>query len=154
MQGKFVSPSRLSPLPFLVGFGLQLAVLHAVACIGSTPASLAPTDAGSASGDATPSEGDAPLETCVGDGQPSVCGAPNTDSVLLRWTASVTPGVTYDAYRSPGCTGMYTRQASGITSTTWTDNAVTGGQTYCYVTTAVNGSGESVDSNSAQAMVP
>jgi hypothetical protein len=95
----------------------------------------------------------APL-TCGGGGQPSVCGAPSGHSVLLQWTASATAGVTYDAYRSPGCTGTYAMEATGITTTTWTDTAVTSGQKYCYVTTAVNPVGQSMDSNTAQAVIP
>ena len=75
-------------------------------------------------------------------------------SVALRWTASTTPNVTYDAYRSQGCTGNYVMQASGLTATTWEDSAVTSGDTYCYVTTAVSSSGQSVDSNAVQAVIP
>jgi hypothetical protein len=81
-------------------------------------------------------------------------GASRVHSVTLAWTASVTPGVTYDAYRSQGCTGTYTLLASGLTLTTWRDPAVTSGQTYCYVTTALNANGESLHSNSAQVVVP
>jgi hypothetical protein len=77
-----------------------------------------------------------------------------THSVVLAWDASGTPGVTYDAYRSDGCTGAYARQATGISLTTWTDTAVVSGRTYCYVTTAVNTNGESQYSNSAQATIP
>jgi hypothetical protein len=77
-----------------------------------------------------------------------------THEVRLDWTASTTPSVTYDTYRSTGCTGSYSLQASGIPGTSWTDNGVTSGQTYCYVTTAVDSSGQSVDSNSAKAVVP
>jgi len=40
-------------------------------------------------------------------------------------------------------------------STSYTDNSVQAGQTYYYVVTAVDGSGnESVDSNQAQAVIP
>ena len=81
-------------------------------------------------------------------------GSSGTHSVVLQWVASVTPGVTYDAYRSDGCSGSYMKQTSGITTTTWTDTVVTSGKTYCYVTTAVNASGESMDSNSAMATIP
>jgi hypothetical protein len=86
---------------------------------------------------------------------PSTCASPaGAHSVTLTWTASATPGVTYDAYRSQGCTGTYTKAASGMTTTTWTDTAVTSGQTYCYVTTAASASGESPHSNTVQAVIP
>jgi hypothetical protein len=77
-----------------------------------------------------------------------------THEVRLDWTASTTPSVTYDAYRSTGCTGTYSLRASGITGTSWTDTMVTSGETYCYVTTAVSSSGQSIDSNLAKAVVP
>ena len=81
-------------------------------------------------------------------------GGSSAHSVALRWTASTTPNVTYDAYRSDGCTGKYVMQASGLTATTWEDSGVTSGGTYCYVMTAVNSSGQSVDSNAAKAVLP
>jgi hypothetical protein len=77
-----------------------------------------------------------------------------THSVVLTWTASVTAGVTYRVHRSDGCTGTYAVHASGLVTTSFTDSSVTSGQKYCYVTTAVDADGESVDSNSAQAIVP
>jgi hypothetical protein len=90
----------------------------------------------------------------VGEGgSPSADSGSGQHSVTLTWNASVTLGVTYDAYRSQGCTGTYTRQASGVRLTTWRDTAVTSGQTYCYVMTAVNSDGESQYSNSIQARV-
>jgi hypothetical protein len=94
-------------------------------------------------------------DTCGGGGSPGVCGSGNgSHSVVLTWKPSPTAGVTYDAYRSVDCTDKYVKQASGIADTTWTDDAVTGKRTYCYVVTAVDSAGESKDSNSASATVP
>jgi fibronectin type 3 domain-containing protein len=79
--------------------------------------------------------------------------------VQLTWVASGTQGITsYNVYRavfSNNSCGTY----SGIGSTsgsitTFTDNNVTNGATYCYGTTAVDPSGESSYSNIAQAQVP
>lgn len=100
-----------------------------------------------------------PSEICGGSWRNSIystgtSSASSAHSVVLQWTASVTPNVTYDAYRSEGCTGTYAMQASGIEATTWMDSSVTSGKTYCYVTTAVNADGQSVDSKAAEAVVP
>jgi hypothetical protein len=81
-------------------------------------------------------------------------GGSASHGVRLAWKPSVTPGVTYATYRSDGCTGSYVKKASGLTDTNWTDTAVARGATYCYVTTAVDTKGESVNSNPAQAVIP
>ena len=79
-------------------------------------------------------------------------------SVALSWDASTTSGVVgYNVYRggvSGG--GPYSKINSALeASTAYTDNTVTAGQTYYYVTTAVDGSGnESGYSNQAQAVIP
>jgi hypothetical protein len=75
-------------------------------------------------------------------------------SATLSWTASVTPGVTYDVYRSVGCAGATTLEASGVASTSWIDMSVTTGQTYCYEVTAVNAAGQSGDSNTVEVVIP
>jgi hypothetical protein len=78
-------------------------------------------------------------------------------SVALSWDASTTSGVVgYNVYRGGVSGGPYSTINSALeASTAYTDNTVTAGQTYYYVTTAVNGSGnESGYSNQVQAVIP
>jgi fibronectin type 3 domain-containing protein len=74
-------------------------------------------------------------------------------SVILSWNSS--PGATtYNVYRGTASGGPYTRVASGLLSTTYTDVQVTQNQTLYYVTTAVSGSYESSYSNQVVAVIP
>jgi hypothetical protein len=78
-------------------------------------------------------------------------------SVDLNWDASTGNGVVgYNVYRGGAPGGPYSKINSALdASTVYTDNNVTSGQTYYYVTTAVDGSGnESGYSNQAQAVIP
>ena len=78
-------------------------------------------------------------------------------SVALSWEASTTSGVVgYNVYRDSVSGGPYSKINSALeASTAYTDNTVTAGQTYYYVTTAVDGSGnESGYSNQAPAVIP
>jgi Abnormal spindle-like microcephaly-assoc'd, ASPM-SPD-2-Hydin len=80
-------------------------------------------------------------------------------TVSLKWTASITTGITsYNVYRAVfggSACGSYTNIGSSPSSTTaYTDNVVADGTTYCYATTAVDPSGESAYSNITQAMIP
>ena len=78
-------------------------------------------------------------------------------SVNLSWTASNDPNVTgYNVYRGTTSGGPYAQINSGLNSgTTYTDSSVTGGQTFYYVTTAVDSSGqESAYSNETSAVIP
>ena len=79
-------------------------------------------------------------------------------SVALRWTASASaaanPSLTYNVYRSPGCSGTFTRlNSSAVTATSFTDAGVAPG-TYCYQVTAVLNGSESAPTNQAAAVVP
>jgi hypothetical protein len=94
------------------------------------------------SGDASHSEGGA------GDSG----GA--SHSVSLSWTASTTPGVTYNLFRGTISGGPYTQIQSGITSTSATDTTVVAGNTYYYVAESQDSNGESVNSNQVQAVTP
>jgi hypothetical protein len=83
-------------------------------------------------------------------------GAPQ-HTVDLSWNASTGPGVVgYNVYRGSVSGGPYSKMNSALeASTTYIDNTVSTGQTYYYVTTAVDGSGkESGYSNQAQAVIP
>lgn len=78
-------------------------------------------------------------------------------SVELHWDASAGTGVIgYNVYRGTVSGGPYSKINSAVApSTTYTDNNVTAGQTYYYVTTAVSANGsESGYSNQVQAVIP
>lgn len=94
-------------------------------------------------------------------------GSPKKKHLVgLQWDPPVPEsGVTvegYNIYRgiaspSSGCTGISFLQdgsTSGESSTSFTDNAVQGGQTYCYRVTAITNSDETSPSNIAQAVIP
>ena len=92
------------------------------------------------------------VESLTGTGTP-----PPQHSVNLSWTASNSQGVTgYNIYRSSTSGGPYTKINSVLNaSTLYTDTTVVDGQTYYYVTTAVNSSNEeSGYSNQTQAIIP
>jgi hypothetical protein len=77
-------------------------------------------------------------------------------SVGLNWTASVSTVSGYNVYRGTTNAGPYTKlNSSLITSLSYTDNTVSSGETYYYVSTSVNSSGvESGYSNQATAVIP
>jgi hypothetical protein len=75
---------------------------------------------------------------------------PGNQQVSLAWTAS-SGASSYSAHRSTVSGGPYTTVATGIAGTGHTDTGLTNGTTYHYVVTAVNGSGESPNSNQASA---
>jgi hypothetical protein len=79
-----------------------------------------------------------------------------THSATASWTASTSPVVGYNVYRSSTSGGPYTKlNASPTTSLTYTDATVASGQSYYYVTTAVDASGaESINSNEQKAVIP
>ncbi len=88
-------------------------------------------------------------------GAPCVVG--NSHSVTLTWNASTSANVAgYNVYRGTASGGPYTKlNSSLVPSLTYQDTTVQSGQTYYYVTTAVDGSGnESTYSNQAQAVIP
>jgi hypothetical protein len=82
---------------------------------------------------------------------------PVQHSVLLNWTASISPNIDgYNIYRSGKSGGPYSKLNPSLNSdTSYTDTTVANGSTYYYVTTAVNSnSQESAYSNQAQAVIP
>jgi HYDIN/CFA65/VesB family protein/ASPM-SPD-2-Hydin domain-containing protein/centrosomal CEP192-like protein len=90
-------------------------------------------------------------ETLAGSGTP----APQ-HSVDLSWSETGTGVVGYNVYRGAKSGGPYTRINTALdAATAYTDGLVTAGQTYYYVTTAVDGgSNESTYSNEVQAVIP
>ena len=81
---------------------------------------------------------------------------PTQHSVSLSWTDGDSGVVGYNIYRGSVSGGPYVQINSGLESTpAYTDNSVVAGQTYYYMTTAVDGSGvESAYSNEAEAVIP
>ena len=65
-------------------------------------------------------------------------------SVMLKWTASPSPGVTgYNVYRSTVSGSGYSKiTSSPVAGLNYTDATVVNGQTYYYVTTSVNAAGD------------
>jgi hypothetical protein len=70
--------------------------------------------------------------------------AASTYSVMLKWTASPSPGVSgYNVYRCTTTGTGYTKINSSVVSgLTYTDATVVNGVTYYYVTTSENASGD------------
>lgn len=79
-----------------------------------------------------------------------------TYSTALSWDASTSQVVGYYVYRGSQSGGPYSKLNSAPDpNTSYTDNSVQTGQTYYYVTTAVNNSGqESSYSNQVTAVIP
>lgn len=77
-------------------------------------------------------------------------------TVGLTWTRSTSDVTGYNVYRGPASTGPFTKINPSLNSNTaYTDSTVASGQTYYYVTTAVNSSNvESSPSTPAQAEIP
>jgi fibronectin type 3 domain-containing protein len=88
-----------------------------------------------------------------------------TPNVLLSWTASPTPNVSYNVYRctisATACVqsspANFTRIASALAALTYTDldPSLTAGQTYYYAVTAMDATNnESTFSQVASAIIP
>ena len=94
-----------------------------------------------------------PVLSLSGTGTP-----PPIHSVALSWTASTSSNIIgYNIYRGSTSAGPYAQINSSLNAnTTYTDNSVVDGQTYYYVTTAVNSNNqESAYSNPPQqAVIP
>jgi hypothetical protein len=79
-----------------------------------------------------------------------------THTVTLKWRPSGSQVVGYNVYRSMTPRANYVRiNSAPVQGTTFTDNTVTSGLTYYYVTRAVDALGhESINSNEAPAAIP
>lgn len=73
--------------------------------------------------------------------------------VNLTWNASPN-AASYNIYRGTTHGGPYLRVASGVTTSTYTDDEITHDQTLYYVTTSVSGAAESRYSNETVAAIP
>lgn len=70
--------------------------------------------------------------------------------IRLNWTTS-TGASSYNVKRSASSGGPYTVIATGVTTATYTNSGLASNTTYYYVVSAVNGAGESPNSNQASA---
>ena len=78
---------------------------------------------------------------------------PTSAQIVLAWNAAPT-ATSYNVYRGTSAGGEAgTAIATGLTSPTYTDQGLTAG-TYYYFVTAVNDAGESAHSNEAHALIP
>ena len=81
-----------------------------------------------------------------------------THSVVLTLTDTANPpGTLYTFYCAAGpCAAgsAFTKIANALNAKTYSDTTVTGGSTYCYYATAVNGNNESAPSPMVTANVP
>jgi hypothetical protein len=104
----------------------------------------------SATGSFTSNASNVAAESLTGTGT-----APPQHSVDLSWN-SVSTDVGFNVYRGSQSAGPYTKINSALdASTAYADNSVQAGQTYYYVTTAIDASGtESSYSSAVQALVP
>jgi hypothetical protein len=84
------------------------------------------------------------------------CTASNVHSTALAWSASTSSNVAgYNVYRGVKAGGPYVKlNSSLVVGISYSDGTVLAGQTYYYVTTAVDSTNESAYSNEAQAVVP
>lgn len=83
-------------------------------------------------------------------------GVAHQYSVVLTWTGSTSQVTGYNVYRSGASGGPFTKINSALDgNTTYTDATISTSQTYYYVTTAVDPSGnESSYSNQVQVVIP
>jgi len=114
---------------------------------------FAPTASGAASAKISffASNATSASETATGS------GATVQHRVELSWSASTSTSVAgYNVYRATSATGSYSRINTVLNpSMNYSDGTVQSGQSYYYVTTAVDSSGvESTYSNQVQAVVP
>jgi hypothetical protein len=97
------------------------------------------------------------LQRVVNAAMGGTCLIGNSHTAALTWINSTSANVTgYNVYRSAASGGPYSKLNSSLVSgTSYTDSTVQSGQTYYYVSTAVdNTSAESSYSNQSQAVVP
>jgi Abnormal spindle-like microcephaly-assoc'd, ASPM-SPD-2-Hydin len=114
---------------------------------------FAPQTAGATNGvlSFTSNASNAPTETLTGNGV-----APPPHNASLSWTDGGSGITGYNVYRGSVSGGPYVKINSALDAiAAYTDDSVLAGQTYYYVTTAVDGSGgESGYSNEAKAVIP
>jgi hypothetical protein len=148
-----VSDAGMTTSEFKVS-GLSLPLTLAAGQSASFTVSFTPQSSGtaSASGSFTSNASNSStVQALTGNG-----AAAAQHRVALSWTPSTTSSVVgYNVYRGTSTGGAYSKISTMNADTTYTDTSVQAGQTYVYVTTAVDGSGkESANSNQALAVIP
>ncbi len=140
-NGEFALSGITLPTTLAAGKSAPFTVTFTPQTSGASSASL--TFSSNASNSPT-------VQTMTGTGT-----APTQHTVDLTWNAS-SGAVGYNLYRGTVSGGPYTMISTSLDSTTaYTDSTVVSGQTYYYVATAVDGSGdESGYSNQATAVIP
>jgi len=131
--------------PFTINAGQSKAVTATFTPQSSGTASATISFASNASNSPT-------SESLTGNGT-----APPPHNVDLSWAASSSTDVVgYNVYRATVSGGPYTKINTALNATTaFVDNSVQAGQTYYYVTTAVDGTGlESGYSNQVKTIIP
>jgi hypothetical protein len=133
-----------SPLPIALGAGQSTTLTFTFTPLASGTDAASIYFVSSASNSPT-------LESLTGTG---ILSQPHR--VDLSWNPSTSAVGGYNIYRGEASGGPYTKINSAFNATTtYTDDKVQGGQTYFYVTTAVDANGtESTYSNQAQAVIP
>jgi len=144
-----VSSATSNSSEFVFG-GLSLPATIAPGQNASYSVTFTPQASGTASGTLsfTSNASNSPTtESLTGTGQ---------YTVSLSWDPSTSQVAGYNVYRGSTSGGPYSKINSTLDpGTAYTDSTVASGQTYYYVTTAVNSSGqESVYSNQVQTVIP
>jgi hypothetical protein len=139
-----------------LGFSIGTATPFAVAAGKSTSVAVTftPQTAGTANGSATftSDAGNSPATVSL-----SGTGTTATAHIVgLTWTASTSVVAGYNIYRGSQTGGPYQKVNLSLQSASgFTDSSVSSGQSYFYVVTAVDASGnESAFSNEASAVIP
>ncbi len=143
VSGAGFSTSGLTPpLTLMAGQSTALSVI------------FAPASAGSATGSVTVVSNATNSPTTIALSGTGV--QPISHSVTLTWSPSTSVVVGYNVYRGAQSGGPYTKlNSSPISITTYTDTTVLAGQTYFFVSTAVDSNNvESVFSNEVSAAIP
>jgi hypothetical protein len=134
--------------------GSALPMTLAAGASTSLSVKFAPTAAGSDSGSVTVTSNTPNSPTLVALN--GTATAPVAHSVTLSWVASTSSVVGYNVYRGSVSGGPYAMlNATPNAALSFTDTSVTAGQTYYYVVTAVDASGnESIVSNEVSVIIP
>jgi Abnormal spindle-like microcephaly-assoc'd, ASPM-SPD-2-Hydin len=146
-----VSSGSSTNSQFVLG-GLSFPVTIAAGQSVPFTVTFSPTAAGSTSANLSFFTGSTSASESV-----SGTGATIQHTVELSWDASTSTSITgYNVYRATSAAGPYSKvNPSPNAAMNYSDSTVQSGQTYYYVTTAVNSSGEeSSYSNQVTAQIP
>ncbi len=147
-----VSGASMSTSEFTVS-GVTLPLTLAAGQSKSFTINFAPQASGTASANASfasNASNSSAVQALTGSGTAAL-----QHTVALAWNPSTSNVVGYNVYRGVTSGGPYAKITSMNADTSFTDSSVDAGQTYFYVTTAVDGNGkESANSNQTQAVVP